>query len=354
MDFAGLFKQHGWELLVVAAFTLILLPVFSLVVVIARFFITQSVGIDASKIKKRHVLVVGASQGLGKEVAIQVARLGASRVTMVARGTDRDGSGKSRLDYAVEECKAQCSSEVMVDLVKMDVRTPDSVSQTLESIVQQHGMVDWLVVCSGSANPLLILDNELHGHSNEKAMMDVNFFGTVNVIRGILAIGSKMSPPSYPERLVTVGSVALGCPMAGFAAYGASKGALRAFTDVLRNERFFYGNIQVHHFMPSSMDTPGFEEENRNKPEVTKLIEGTADLYSASQAAAALLQGITNETYLINNDPIGVLARLNIQNLTPRDWPLVEAMASPAAVVIGEILLRHFDGISRKCSRKSQ
>ncbi|KAI0221467.1 3-dehydrosphinganine reductase, partial [Massospora cicadina] len=293
------------------------------------------------KIRKRHILVVGASQGLGKEVAVQVAALGASRVTLAARGADSDEFGKSRLDYAAEECKAQCSADVAVNTIKMDVRVTESISKALVTLIRQHGMIDWLVVCSGS--PLM-----------KKAMMDVNFIGTVNVIRAVLAIGKAMTPSVYPERIVTVGSVASGCPMAGYAAYGASKGALRAFTDVLRNERFFYGNTHIHHFMPGSMDTPGFELENRNKPEVTKLIEGTADLCSASQAATALLQGITNETYLINNDFIGFLARLNIQNLTPRDWPLVEALASPAGILLAEILLRYFDFISKNCAKKSK
>jgi 3-dehydrosphinganine reductase len=39
------------------------------------------------------------------------------------------------------------------------------------------------------------------------------------------------------------------------------------------------------------MFTPGFEEENRMKPEIVKTIEGTADGLTAEQAALALFKG---------------------------------------------------------------
>ena len=39
------------------------------------------------------------------------------------------------------------------------------------------------------------------------------------------------------------------------------------------------------------MFTPGFEEENKMKPQIVKTIEGTADGITAEQAALALFKG---------------------------------------------------------------
>lgn len=50
-----------------------------------------------------------------------------------------------------------------------------------------------------------------------------------------------------------------------------------------------YG-IDVHIFFPGTMFTPGYEEENKTKPQIVKTIEGTDGL-TAEQAALALFKG---------------------------------------------------------------
>jgi 3-dehydrosphinganine reductase len=60
--------------------------------------------------------------------------------------------------------------------------------------------------------------------------------------------------------------------------------------DTLQSEMMLYG-VGVHIFFPGVMFTPGFEEENRMKPEIVKTIEGTADGLTAEQAALALFKG---------------------------------------------------------------
>lgn len=353
MNFSGLVNEYGRELLFTVLALGIGVPLVSLVISLSKFLISLKIPINKSKIEGRHILVVGASAGLGKDFALQLGGLGAKRITLVARGTDKDDKQKSRLDYAVEECKANSPSGVSVACLKLDVSNTEAVKTAMEDLLSKTGRVDWVVICSGSSVPRLIAaDTTQFSLDPEVKMMDVNYYGSVNVIRALLAIGGASRPQVFPERIVTVGTVANGCPMAGFAAYCASKAALRAFSDCLRNERFFYGNVKVHHFMPGSMDTPGFEEENKIKPRVTRLIEGASDLYSSSQAAKALLTGITNETYVINNDPIGFLTRVGIQSISPRDWPILEVFYAPLTVLIGEIFCFYFDYVSQKCARE--
>jgi 3-dehydrosphinganine reductase len=52
-----------------------------------------------------------------------------------------------------------------------------------------------------------------------------------------------------------------------------------------------YG-IKVSIFYPANMKTPGFDEENKTKPEETKQIEGTASTQSADEAAEYLMNGL--------------------------------------------------------------
>ena len=61
--------------------------------------------------------------------------------------------------------------------------------------------------------------------------------------------------------------------------------------DTLQSELMLYG-VDVHIFFPNSMFTPGFDEENKTKPEIVKRIEGVDDGLTAEQAALALFKGV--------------------------------------------------------------
>jgi hypothetical protein len=51
------------------------------------------------------------------------------------------------------------------------------------------------------------------------------------------------------------------------------------------------------------MDTPGFEEENKSKPKITKEIEGASITCSPKDAARYLLSGMLNERcWMVNLD----------------------------------------------------
>lgn len=51
-----------------------------------------------------------------------------------------------------------------------------------------------------------------------------------------------------------------------------------------------YG-VDVHIFFPNTMYTPGFEEENKTKPVITRKIESTDEGMTPEQAAAGLVAG---------------------------------------------------------------
>jgi len=52
-----------------------------------------------------------------------------------------------------------------------------------------------------------------------------------------------------------------------------------------------YG-IDIHIFFPPTMYTPGFEEESKTKPAITRTIESTDEGLTAEQAAAGLFAGM--------------------------------------------------------------
>jgi 3-dehydrosphinganine reductase len=84
----------------------------------------------------------------------------------------------------------------------------------------------------------------------------------------------------------------------GYTAYGASKYAIRGFSDALRQEMKFQG-IGVSIVFPSDTDTPQLEYENRIKPPETKALGSMSKSMSAKEVARDTLTGIEHGKYMI-------------------------------------------------------
>ena len=102
-------------------------------------------------------------------------------------------------------------------------------------------------------------------------------------------------------RLVLVSSTMALTGFAGYASYGPGKHALRGLADCLRNELLPHG-IQVHVAFPGTMDTPGLAIEERTKPTLTKLIEGSDQAQSPGSVAHDIMLGISREQAYITTD----------------------------------------------------
>ena len=141
------------------------------------------------------------------------------------------------------------------------------------------GPVDIVVCSAGQARPgyLQELDADLF-----RSMMDVNYFGTVNVVREVV--------PAMIERrggsVVGVSSAAGLVGVFGYTAYAPTKFAVRGFLESLRGELLPYG-IHVGCSFPPDTDTPQLADENRYKPKETKEISGTIKPLSAERVRRA-------------------------------------------------------------------
>jgi 3-dehydrosphinganine reductase len=100
-------------------------------------------------------------------------------------------------------------------------------------------------------------------------MMDVNYFGIVNVLKPLVPLMRQRGSGV----IVNISSVAGFIGVYGYTAYGASKFALRGFSDALRADETarhpgFCG-------LPARYRHPQLSYESRYKPAVTKEIAGS-------------------------------------------------------------------------------
>ncbi len=150
--------------------------------------------------------VVGASVGLGREVARQISAMGAT-VIVSARS-------ESDLRSLAEECPGP------VEVVSMDVASDDSVA----SAAGRAGHVDGIVYIAGVYWPLKA--QEWVGDQVVK-MLDINLTGAARVLGHVV--------PSMVERdaghIVICGSLAGFRGLPGAIGYGASKAGIMSLAE---------------------------------------------------------------------------------------------------------------------------
>ncbi len=225
----------------------------------------------------KRVLVVGGSRGIGRALALLLAGRGA-RVCVAARGTDD-------LEKVVAELPPVAAGPH--GLATFDTADGVAVARARDGVLATLGGLDVLVCGSGSARAAGVFDTPADDY---RRMLDINYLGHVNVVRAF-------GPDLVAKRggaICLVSSLAALMPIYGYAAYAASKAALAAFAESLRQEMKLHGvNVVVHY--PPTTDTPGLVEENRTKPPAVWAIEsqsGWSKIHSAESVAASIAAAI--------------------------------------------------------------
>jgi len=235
------------------------------------------------KFQNAHVLITGGSSGIGLATARLALDRGA-RVSLIARRPDV-------LDEAAASLRAAGGQ---VAVAATDVADAAQVDVAVAALTDTFGPVDIAICSAGQARPGYFqeLDPDLF-----RTMMDVNYFGTVNVARAVV--------PAMIERragsVVGVSSAAGLVGVFGYTAYAPTKFAVRGFLESLRGELLPYG-IHVGCSFPPDTDTPQLADENRYKPKETKAISGTIKPLSAERVARSIVDGIEKERFTIVPD----------------------------------------------------
>ena len=171
----------------------------------------------AQQLQGKVALVTGASSGIGEATAVALAAEGAA-VAIAARRVDR-----------LETLKAKLEAEgARVVAVELDVTDEAACRAAVERTVQELGGLDIVV---NNAGVMLLGPIEGADTQDWRRMIETNVFGLMYVTHAAL--------PHLLERggdVVQVSSVAGRVARAGSGVYNASKFAVGAFSESLRQE----------------------------------------------------------------------------------------------------------------------
>jgi short-subunit dehydrogenase len=228
-------------------------------------------------------LVTGGSSGLGKALATLLAH-GGSSVAIVARNGARLAEAKAAIE-------AEKSGAGFVTTIQADVTDEKQIKDAFDGLVRDKGVPTHLFNCAGAANPGYVQDFSL---ADFEAPMRLDYFGTV--IPTITMLPHFISRGS--GHVINVSSAGGFVGIIGYAAYSPAKFAVMGFSEVLRHELKPKG-IKVSVVCPPDMDTPGFANENKNKPEECKILSEHGKLVKPEDVAKAVIDGVGKGKYYI-------------------------------------------------------
>lgn len=229
------------------------------------------------KIAGATAIVTGASSGIGREIALELARGGAD-VVVVARREDR-----------LQEVVAQITSlGRRGEVVCGDITQAATREAALVCALEQLGGLDILVNNAGVG---AIGEFETADPDRLRTIFELNFFAPVELIRAALPLLRESQAAGRRPIIADIGSILGHVGIPKLSEYCAAKHALRGFSNSLRAE-LRHGGIDVLVVSPATVETEIWERMIEQKGETGwRKKRGMTPEYVARKTVAAIKKG---------------------------------------------------------------
>ncbi|MBT1098055.1 SDR family oxidoreductase [Streptomyces sp. Tu102] len=245
----------------------------------------------------RNALITGASSGIGRALAFQLAKRGYNLALLARRSEE--------LVMLKEQIVAR-HPDLRVETRVLDVTDYDQVPQTLNELAAALGRLDVVVAGAGVGSYEAIGTGNAH---IDRGIVATNLLGAMATIDAATAIMRAQGR----GQIVAISSVAAYRGLAGAASYSASKAAIAVYADSLRAE--LHGtSISVTTLFPGYIDTP-LNAGLKSRPFLVSLEKG------AAQIANKIERGVKSSTVptwpwailgpLLRVLPTQIIARMN-------------------------------------------
>lgn len=190
-------------------------------------------------LSKKNVLIVGATGGIGSETTKLMKESG---TTIYISGRDHNKLNEIASKYNIPGDH----------VFEMDVTDPEQVKATAQKIHDKIGQLDILINVAGIG---IIKSLESLDYEDFSKVIDVNLKGTFNVLKSFV-------PPMKEAKkglIINLPGVLGKTPMAGAAAYAASKYGLDGMVKSIREE-LKRTEVRITNLYLGGTDTPFWDE----------------------------------------------------------------------------------------------
>ncbi|HOZ89263.1 MAG TPA: SDR family oxidoreductase [Bacilli bacterium] len=226
------------------------------------------------EIKNKKIIVTGAGAGIGQELTWQLISLGAQ---VIALDINEEG-------LKITKAKAALPDQVII--VPLNITDREAINK----LAIDYPEVDIIINNAGIIQPFVNVD-KLEMNTINK-VMDVNFYGPLYLIKSYLP---KLLNKSEAH-IVNVSSMGGFFPFPGQTIYGASKAALKLFTEGLYAE-LLNTNVHVTVVMPGAIATN--IAANSGAQMSTEATNGKMKMLSANKAAAIIIKAILKNKFQV-------------------------------------------------------
>lgn len=186
-------------------------------------YLDESTGKDArvrAALAGKHVLITGASSGIGQVTALKVAQAGGIPV-LVARGKD-----KLEETRAVIEMRGGTAHVFPCDLSDLE-----AIDRLCEQVTAELPSIDFVINNAGRSIRRSLRLSHDRFHDFERTMQ-LNYFGAIRLIMGLIPAMEKQKR----GHVVNISSIGVQTNPPRFSAYVASKAALDSWSNVVASE----------------------------------------------------------------------------------------------------------------------
>jgi len=216
-------------------------------------------------IKGKVVVITGASSGMGKAIAIELAKNGA-KVVLGARRTER-------LQQIVEEIKSKGGEAAFA---KIDVKNKTDLVRLVNTAVEQFGKLDVIVNNAGVSQLSRIDELDIDGWEE---MIDINLKGVLYGMAAAIPV-FKQQQLGHIINIISTSGIKI-VPMQGV--YAGTKNAVRTIAEAFRQESD--GTIRITGISPGVVRTD-FAEGIKNKEMKTIITKNMENLAISPNAIA--------------------------------------------------------------------
>jgi 3-dehydrosphinganine reductase len=218
-----------------------------------------------------HVIIVGGSSGIGLCIAGECVKRGIGKITIMARNPDK-------LKQAKKELKKAADLQKMLD----ESKTPLAIQSISVSVYDFKGLEEAASELKLHKSDRVALFNcagipyttEFEKIPPEECLkvIKTNQLGSMFIVKAFM--------PYLEHGVITLtSSVAAQAPVYGYAAYTPTKCAVRGFAECMSHELLISKpNLHLQVAYPADTKTPGYEEECKMMPPITKALNETVGL----------------------------------------------------------------------------
>jgi short-subunit dehydrogenase len=225
------------------------------------------------------ILVTGGGSGIGRALVLNLLKRGANVAAIDMHETALKET---------QQLAGKFSKNLSVHTV--NITDHQAIAELPQILINYHGSIDGIINNAGIIQPFVKV-NELTMESIKK-VMDVNFYGMLYVTKTFLPELLKRSE----AHIVNISSMGGFLPVPGQTLYGASKAAVKLFTEGLHSE-LRDTSVHVTVIFPGAVETNITQNSGIPMPVQSSNEAKKFNMLSADMAAQKIMVAIEKNKY---------------------------------------------------------